>query len=53
MSRTEMQDMLIETLGFEHPDVVEFFQVCEELPDNKINNKSLEKVACEILKEKR
>jgi len=52
MSRTEMQDMLIKTLGFEHPDVIEFCQVCEELPNNETNNKSLEMVACEILNER-
>lgn len=49
MSRVEMQNKIIRTLGFEHPDTIEFFEACEMLQDNVSNNKILEKVLNEVL----
>lgn len=49
MSRLEMQNKIIQTLGFEHPDTIEFFEACEMLQDNASNNKILEKVLNEVL----
>ena len=42
MTRKEMQDIIIGIYGLEHPVTIGFFKKCEELPENDLNNATLE-----------
>ena len=41
MTRKEMQDRLVKSLGMEDEMVIEFFKLCEQYPESDWNNKCL------------
>lgn len=49
MTREQMQDRLVKSLGMEDSRVIWFFNLCEEYEDNEWNNKCLEGVFGAIL----
>lgn len=42
MARNEMQTKIIMTFGFEDKNTVEFFKMCDLLPETAHNNKVLQ-----------
>ena len=41
MTREEMKDRIVRNLGLEHPLTIDFFKMCETLPEIKENDRLL------------
>lgn len=44
--RENLIDRMIHIYGFENPIVINFAKLCEEYPDNSVNDKMLEILVC-------